>query len=143
MMKPMIIWMTLSSPSTRRAWIEIPGWQHCRLQNAVALHPEGVDRNSKPCKPTRTNDQRSPSTRRAWIEIQLAAAPTSYSRSPSTRRAWIEIWMMLLTWLSILLSPSTRRAWIEMFAALVISGHVGHVALHPEGVDRNMVSRVI
>ncbi|WP_418787719.1 hypothetical protein [Hominenteromicrobium sp.] len=35
------------SPSTRRAWIEIPeSWnQSGRL--TVALHPEGVDRNSQ------------------------------------------------------------------------------------------------
>ena len=59
------------SPSTRRAWIEITALKSSAFNRAVALHPEGVDRNNV--------DQRhdaprvlSPSTRRAWIEIQKA-----------------------------------------------------------------------
>ena len=40
----MKIW--LKSPSTRRAWIEIPSPQvYAQWQAEVALHPEGVDRN--------------------------------------------------------------------------------------------------
>ena len=35
------------SPSTRRAWIEIQTSMTFRLTPSVALHPEGVDRNSK------------------------------------------------------------------------------------------------
>ena len=35
---------------------------------AVALHPEGVDRN-KSCVSRKATSRRSPSTRRAWIEI--------------------------------------------------------------------------
>ena len=57
-----------SSPSTRRAWIEIILMELMLSLLAVALHPEGVDRNDyveigdcEKCK--------SPSTRRAWIEI--------------------------------------------------------------------------
>ena len=33
------------SPSTRRAWIEILGWEVYGISDKVALHPEGVDRN--------------------------------------------------------------------------------------------------
>ena len=56
------------SPSTRRAWIEIPA---------------GRIGNSPPA---------SPSTRRAWIEIaRLVVKACVAVPSPSTRRAWIEI----------------------------------------------------
>ena len=34
------------SPSTRRAWIEITAHLCCKVETVVALHPEGVDRNS-------------------------------------------------------------------------------------------------
>ena len=56
------------SPSTRRAWIEMPKTVRNAHGLLVALHPEGVDRN------THTNFccnrfVLSPSTRRAWIEM--------------------------------------------------------------------------
>ena len=35
------------SPSTRRAWIEIMPLYHAAGRRAVALHPEGVDRNNE------------------------------------------------------------------------------------------------
>ena len=35
-----------TSPSTRRAWIEIYNIECCAFFSVVALHPEGVDRNS-------------------------------------------------------------------------------------------------
>ena len=56
------------SPSSRRAWIEIPS-RMCRGQSwAVALLAEGVDRNVH--VDVRSNERyRSPSSRRAWIEI--------------------------------------------------------------------------
>ena len=38
--------MLRESPSTRRAWIEIAGFQKRYSRTYVALHPEGVDRNS-------------------------------------------------------------------------------------------------
>ena len=57
----------------------------------VALHPEGVDRNTDVCE----------------------GAPTLYA-SPSTRRAWIEIDRLDMSKLSRYASPSTRRAWIEI-----------------------------
>ena len=147
------------SPSTRRAWIEIPDHADEAAPCTVALHPEGVDRNSK----LLTNGvlaKPSPSTRRAWIEI---FAQTTYrhawSRSPSTRRAWIEILTSLTmtatrsspstrrAWIEIpksrprrrrSSSPSTRRAWIEM-PSRTIRCSITSVALHPEGVDRNHI----
>ena len=80
---------------------------------AVALHPEGVDRNAQIFEKliwVRT----SPSTRRAWIEISIGRPPgRAGCRSPSTRRAWIEIPAGRIG-NSPPESPSTRRAWIEM-----------------------------
>ena len=80
---------------------------------AVALHPEGVDRNLR-----NTDAARmwllSPSTRRAWIEIPCDVPLSAVCEvSPSTRRAWIEIIMAKATAYQ-LQSPSTRRAWIEI-----------------------------
>ena len=58
-------------------------------------------------------------------------------KSPSTRRAWIEIIYEVLP--AILeLSPSTRRAWIEIKLSLNAAVD-SPVALHPEGVDRNLI----
>ena len=56
------------SPSTRRAWIEIGGRERITVCTRVALHPEGVDRNTIGVTATSCGC-RSPSTRRAWIEI--------------------------------------------------------------------------
>ena len=80
---------------------------------AVALHPEGVDRNFNVFVKL-TNIRASPSTRRAWIEIaSRRTRKLCWRRSPSTRRAWIEIYIL----------DRKRRG--------------DPVALHPEGVDRN------
>ena len=78
----------------------------------VALHPEGVDRNS-------------------IYEV----LPAILELSPSTRRAWIEIDKQAII-LQLIESPSTRRAWIEMPTPAPV-GPRYEVALHPEGVDRN------
>ena len=103
----------------------------------VALHPEGVDRNQQCLYLPLGWDGESPSTRRAWIEIGHGRLKVCGGGSPSTRRAWIEIASGLLLYLK-LLSPSTRRAWIEI--ATESSSLMMHamVALHPEGVDRNL-----
>ena len=81
---------------------------------AVALHPEGVDRNHNGAFDF-SYILESPSTRRAWIEMRhnfgLKAIP---SRSPSTRRAWIEMRQLPDTETELSWSPSTRRAWIEI-----------------------------
>ena len=60
----------------------------------VALHPEGVDRNLLTPILYHCGDM-SPSTRRAWIEIAYAGGHWLPRVSPSTRRAWIEIAMYL------------------------------------------------
>ena len=57
---------------------------------AVALHPEGVDRNMYKFFIVR-RVLSSPSTRRAWIEIIYRGKNLGTSVSPSTRRAWIEM----------------------------------------------------
>ena len=102
----------------------------------VALHPEGVDRNSvEQVRPLTLSDL-SPSTRRAWIEINRANYKWGVHESPSTRRAWIEI--LLYRFLRFLSqSPSTRRAWIEILFSIKKDTTFDTVALHPEGVDRN------
>ena len=79
---------------------------------AVALHPEGVDRNSAAVL-SLVSARLSPSTRRAWIEIRSSCSRSGYPRSPSTRRAWIEIITAPVRGF-IFMSPSTRRAWIEI-----------------------------
>ena len=123
------------SPSTRRAWIEITCGSQWRPAYAVALHPEGVDRNPKGFS-LLDMWRPSPSTRRAWIEILLSRHSHRNSASPSTRRAWIEIGRSRCLGLGKLRSPSTRRAWIEIFC-FTSCARLVWVALHPEGVDRN------
>ena len=83
----------------------------------VALHPEGVDRNLL-LSYIRLDKLASPSTRRAWIEILRSVPLLRPHGSPSTRRAWIEIRT----------KPSPRKKCV--------------VALHPEGVDRNIVEAI-
>ena len=60
------------------------------MPSGVALHPEGVDRNIKALIMS-PRPGPSPSTRRAWIEIRPLYRDEAESGSPSTRRAWIEI----------------------------------------------------
>ena len=57
-----------TSPSSRRAWIEIGHFQPGCLVAGVALLAEGVDRNSVVLSMSTMHSQ-SPSSRRAWIEI--------------------------------------------------------------------------
>ena len=87
------------------------------LWGSVALHPEGVDRNIHMLDVVHGR-RLSPSTRRAWIEIRYRG-----DRCPDRG------------------SPSTRRAWIEICAASVADMSITAVALHPEGVDRNLFLR--
>ena len=98
------------SPSTRRAWIEIPTPAPFGPRYEVALHPEGVDRN-----------------------IIYNLVGFKLRGSPSTRRAWIEIFYKKI-FIYLLTSPSTRRAWIEISGS-ILDVYGGEVALHPEGVD--------
>ena len=83
---------------------------------AVALHPEGVDRNaSLSGRPTRAS---------------VALHPEGVDRNFAQRTAEY----------MVPLSPSTRRAWIEICPSCVYNSAF-RVALHPEGVDRNAYYR--
>ena len=79
---------------------------------SVALHPEGVDRNTKTQGCT-INANWSPSTRRAWIEIRLLSARRGGS-------------------LVALHPEGVDRNHVYADLAQLVK-----VALHPEGVDRN------
>ena len=64
-----LFFTSMGSPSSRRAWIEIPYFVYLFAFEVVALLAEGVDRNSN--RPVfSSNFARSPSSRRAWIEIK-------------------------------------------------------------------------
>ena len=149
------------SPSTRRAWIEISAAKGKSNGQRVALHPEGVDRNRHFFRPrprrsvvalhpegvdrnqsapnSASRRPWSPSTRRAWIEIRPSISPANAALSPSTRRAWIEITLRGQEYGLYYKSPSTRRAWIEMRGDRYSVCCYCYVALHPEGVDRNVI----
>ena len=100
------------SPSSRRAWIEIPSYWSKATEAPVALLAEGVDRNNNKAIPDlmkmvallaegvdrncikdnrRAVEALSPSSRRAWIEIDGIALEREIIQSPSSRRAWIEM----------------------------------------------------
>ena len=127
----------LLSPSSRRAWIEIPKSACMPLWCLVALLAEGVDRNIT-LSVAFWFSSRSPSSRRAWIEIFLAGfgvsaatvallaegvdrnnfgvdTTTQILMSPSSRRAWIEMVFLQFGGQGGK-SPSSRRAWIEILA---------------------------
>ena len=124
------------SPSSRRAWIEIP-FDKCPLARSTW----------------------SPSSRRAWIEIHRAAAwgtgrwvallAEGVDRNWHNDMAQIAQLMVALLAegvdrnrhedgriLRIDASPSSRRAWIEISGGRC-PAYAGQVALLAEGVDRN------
>ena len=80
----------------------------------VALHPEGVDRNVK-------------KRRKAGAAAVVALHPEGVDRNGVMLKENTE---------ENEESPSTRRAWIEILPAGA-NGAPRMVALHPEGVDRN------
>ena len=101
------------SPSSRRAWIEIPVFPEQTTRNKVALLAEGVDRNmgeveDTPWMPTVALLAEGVD-RNSLGNCGLPTLP----RSPSSRRAWIEIVVC--------------RAGLDNLI----------VALLAEGVDRN------
>ena len=124
------------SPSSRRAWIEITERGCYHMTVTVALLAEGVDRNCF-CNNCIFCVRRSPSSRRAWIEISAAGVAAVLPASPSSRRAWIEI------------KKATGRTSGHSTVALLAEGvdrnglcaalpvHERAVALLAEGVDRN------
>ena len=85
-----LLWFWLTSPSSRRAWIEITPAVAKKARRGVALLAEGVDRNLMSFH-TVCRARWSPSSRRAWIEIKNCLLPVVVKMSPSSRRAWIEI----------------------------------------------------
>ena len=108
------------SPSTRRAWIEIALVNRIGKVLIVALHPEGVDRNSDIlCS--------------LMVSANVALHPEGVDRNFRQHAAYKTLWA---------LSPSTRRAWIEIFGRKPRIEEFG-VALHPEGVDRNSPSLMV
>ena len=148
----------LTSPSVRRAWIEIRPWCTGRLCPRVALRTEGVDRNSSLVYRSIVPSS-SPSVRRAWIEMRRLQSPRRRKgvalrtegvdrnrdstgdglarlTSPSVRRAWIEIRCAATTGKNACVSPSVRRAWIEIRKPQIFQILL-FVALRTEGVDRN------
>ena len=124
-----------TSPSSRRAWIEICGPAPGGGPRGVALLAEGVDRNPRGCSCRRCSFA-SPSSRRAWIEILRGDNNGDACTSPSSRRAWIEMYgkrafvvipsvallaegvdrnlQLCFQQSDIAASPSSRRAWIEI-----------------------------
>ena len=102
----------------------------------VALHPEGVDRNSFP-RVKLIVCARSPSTRRAWIEIEhqgtvdfaklVALHPEGVDRNMQ--------WLRICLHLRVALHPEgvDRNHTLNCIAVGLQT-----VALHPEGVDRNI-----
>ena len=101
-----------TSPSSRRAWIEIRKTRKRASQPSVALLAEGVDRN----RPARGS--KSPP--------KVALLAEGVDRNLEVR----------LFWVFELGSPSSRRAWIEMIWATSLMCQK-RVALLAEGVDRN------
>ena len=105
----------------------------------VALHPEGVDRNSiYEVLPAILEVALHPEgVDRNWdksageLPRLVALHPEGVDRNADDRRALREDTA----------SPSTRRAWIEMDYGIILYKEV-NVALHPEGVDRNCSSSV-
>ena len=82
--------MEKTSPSSRRAWVEIIQSARPGRNAPVALLAEGVGRNRGRDGVYYVAD-RSPSSRRAWVEIRFGfQSPPGY-RSPSSRRAWVEM----------------------------------------------------
>ena len=72
-----------TSPSSRRAWIEILHNRVSELISTVALLAEGVDRNLD-ARGRHRQEVKSPSSRRAWIEIgsRFLSCSRSISRPP-------------------------------------------------------------
>ena len=133
---PLNPFTAIKSPSTRRAWIEITLFSWVILPFDVALHPEGVDRN-KICsvhRGTNITVALHPEGVDRNINSSIRAVYSGVALHPEgvdrnrKKSLWINAGYE---------SPSTRRAWIEIqtFTTFRLTPSV---ALHPEGVDRNI-----
>ena len=112
--KQRVFSLFLLSPSSRRAWIEIAKPTKTILRRWVALLAEGVDRNNQ--------------LKQTGLTMQVALLAEGVDRNTNTAK----------TTKKINVSPSSRRAWIEIFCG-DLRGKLPPVALHAEGVDRNVV----
>ena len=129
--------LSLMSPSSRRAWIEISGSRRAGSRSSVALLAEGVDRNV-----TRSSEVQREAIVALLAEgvdrnTALPVASVASSSSPSSRRAWIEIAPVILFfvvfWDVALLAEGVDRNDNRFDSA---TGN-DFVALLAEGVDRN------
>ena len=125
-----------TSPSSRRAWIEIVPQPRPKQDPHVALLAEGVDRNSSATVMSCN-----------WLVALLAEGVdrnlvvrgirTVCAESPSSRRAWIEIgqspWSTQLREVALLAEGVDRNTKDELKV------YKKKVALLAEGVDRNRV----
>ena len=109
---------------------------------AVALHAEGVDRNWAMNSKTYAK-LRSPSMRRAWIEIMPRGGNLQLpAQSPSMRRAWIE--MVYLSRIGLFSCVALHAEGVDRNIYLRVPDIEGiGVALHAEGVDRNYELRAL
>ena len=121
------------SPSSRRAWVEIPPALPGLRAPCVALLAEGVGRNYS----IKTRPRRSAVALLAegvGRNCLMAAGSALNFSSPSSRRAWVEIHQHEPGYPDIQ-SPSSRRAWVEIpWGGWCSCGVV--VALLAEGVDK-------
>mgnify|MGYP005791388023 CR=1 FL=1 len=108
-----MLWVEKRSPSSRRAWIEIPRNTLHEVRILVALLAEGVDRNS------------SAAEYADCVEGVALLAEGVDRNSTACRCALMSC-----------RSPSSRRAWIEIMVRILM-GKSMYVALLAEGVDRN------
>ena len=105
--------MVFRSPSSRRAWIEIPLYWKFWNDRYVALLAEGVDRNFLADKPTE---------KRRWVALlaegvdrNIRALKKGLNRPVALLAEGVDrnrLGMCLIIWASM--SPSSRRAWIEI-----------------------------
>ena len=123
-----------SSPSSRRAWIEISGGAGIHSHATVALLAEGVDRNSM-------------ATMRRWFSAVALLAEGVDRNEHQNHGIGLHIVALLAEGVdrnfatssksdSKPRSPSSRRAWIEIISVRERC-RLPKVALLAEGVDRN------
>ena len=131
----------MTSPSSRRAWIEI-GSQAGRLPDwCVALLAEGVDRNltfGHGITPFRMVALLAEGVDR---NLTFGHGITPFRMVALLAEGVDRNLLLGIISGRLEMSPSSRRAWIEI-AALSPSGRPQRVALLAEGVDRNTMKEV-
>ena len=102
------------SPSTRRAWIEIFCASLMTFAPAVALHPEGVDRN------------RQYVGVKVQFVVVVALHPEGVDRNGSMPYGVRQLFAVAL-----------HPEGVDRNGPYLVVDNQRPVALHPEGVDRN------